>query len=194
MGIDLLSLSAHKFYGPKGVGAIYIKNKINIKPLISGGHQENNLRAGTENVPGIIGLGKAIEIATKNIEIYSQKIMALRDYYIMEVKNKIQNAKLNGHMYRRLPGNANFSFSGVNGGALVLLLAEQGIYCSSASACSSGESKPSHVLEAIGLPEELSKGTIRVTFGEENTIGDVKYIVKTLASVIERKRKNNITI
>ena len=123
-------------------------------------------------------MGKAIELATKNIEKYSEKLTHLRDYYIIEVQRNIPFTRLNGHIYKRLPGNANISFEGVDGGSLLLLLAEKGIYCSSASACSTGDKTPSHVLKAIGLPDDVAKGTIRMTFGEENTMDDVKYIVR----------------
>ena len=189
LGIDLLSLSAHKFYGPKGVGALYVKKGIDIKPIICGGHQENNLRAGTENVAGIVGIGKAIEIANNNLEKYLEKLTFLRNMYISEVKRNIPFAKINGHIQKRLPGNANISFDGINGGTLLLLLAEEGICCSSASACNTGSEEPSHVLKAIGLPDDVAKGTIRITFGEENTIEDVKYIIKVLKNTIERQRK-----
>lgn len=189
LNIDLLSISAHKFYGPKGIGAIYIRNGIEIKPLINGGHQEKNIRAGTENVAGIVGLGKAIELATKNIDIYAKKISHLRDYYIIEVQRNIPFSKLNGHIYKRLPGNANLSFEGLNGETLLLLLAEKGIYCSSGSACATGDKKPSYVLKAIGLTDDIANSAIRMTFGEENNIDDVKYIVKNLKEIIKRLRE-----
>lgn len=182
-------MSAHKFYGPKGVGALYVKSDINIKPLISGGHQENGYRAGTENIASIVGMGKAIEIANKNIEKYAEKLTRLRDYYVFEVKRNIPFVKLNGHICNRLPGNANISFEGIDGRTLLILLAEKGIYCSSASACSTGEKTPSHVLKAIGLPDEVANGTIRITFGEENTVGDAKYIIKNLKEIITRLRE-----
>ena len=190
LNIDLLSLSAHKFYGPKGVGALYIRNGIEIEPLISGGHQEKNIRAGTENVAGIVGMGSAIELATKDLDMYSKKISYLRDYYIIETQRNIPFTKLNGHIYKRLPGNANLSFDGVNGETLILLLAEKGIYCSGGSACSTGDKNPSHVLKAIGLPDDIANSAIRMTFGEENTIEDVKYIVKTLKEIVKRLREN----
>ena len=192
--VDLLSISAHKFYGPKGVGALYVKNGTKINPLINGGHQENGFRAGTENVAGIVGLGKAIEIATNNIELYSEKLIGLRNLYMYEVQKNIPHIKINGHLIKRLPGNANISFEGINGGTAILLLAEKRIYCSSASACSTGDITPSHVLKAIGLPDELASGTIRMTFGEENTNEDILYIVENLKDIIDRQRKRNITI
>lgn len=139
------------------MGALYIKEGINVKPLINGGHQENNMRAGTENVAGIVGLGKAIELASKNIEKYSGKLIYLRDFYIREVQRNIPFVKLNGHSYKRLPGNTNISIEGVNGGTVVLLLAEQGICCSSASACNTGDNTPSHVLTALGIPDKVAR-------------------------------------
>lgn len=189
MNIDLLSISAHKFYGPKGIGVLYVKNGIAIKSLICGGHQENGIRAGTENVAGIVGMGKAIEIASKNIDKYSEKLTYLRDYFIVEIQRNIPFVKLNGHIYKRLPGNVNISFDGVDGGTLLLLLAEKEIYCSSASACATGAKTPSHVLRAIGLPDEIARGTIRITFGAENTIEDVKYIMKNLKEIVKRLRE-----
>lgn len=188
MNIDLLSMSAHKFYGPKGIGALYIKNGILVEPLIVGGHQENGLRAGTENVPSIVGMGKAIEMASKNIEMYSRKLAYLRDYFVVEVQRNIPFVKLNGHIYKRLPGNVNLSIDGVNNHALMLLLAEKGIYCSGGSACSTGQKSASHVLKAIGLPDDVANSSIRITFGEENTIDDVRYIVRALTEVVTRLR------
>lgn len=138
--------------------------------------------------------GKAIEIANSNLEKYSEKLIFLRNTYIAEIKRKIPFVKINGHMEKRLPGNANISFDGINGGTLLLLLAEEGIYCSSASACNTGNKEPSHVLKAIGLPDDVAKGTIRMSLGEENSIEDIKYIVKTLENIIERQRqKINVT-
>ena len=188
LNIDLLSLSAHKFYGPKGSGALYVKNGIEIEKLIDGGGQENNIRAGTENVAGIVGLGRAIEIANKNLESYAKKLCYLRDYYIVEVQRKIPFAKLNGHIYKRLPGNANISFEGVKNSTLVLLLAERGIFCSGGSACNTQNQNPSHVLTALGVSNDIAESSIRVTFGEENTIEDVRYIIKQLREIIKRIR------
>ena len=133
--------------------------------------------------------GKAVEIATYNIEEYSKKLTYLRDYYIKEIQRNIPFVKLNGHPYKRLPGNINMSFEGINGGAVVLLLAEEGVFCSSASACSTGDKTPSHVLKALGLPDDVAKGTLRMTFGEENNLDDIKYILKILQEIIKRQRK-----
>ena len=135
-------------------------------------------------------MGSAIELATKDLDIYAKKISYLRDYYIIETQRNIPFTKLNGHIYKRLPGNANLSFDGVNGETLILLLAEKGIYCSGGSACSTGDKNPSHVLKAIDLPDGIANSAIRMTFGEENTIEDVKYIVKTLKEIVKRLREN----
>ena len=188
MNIDSLSISAHKFYGPKGIGAIYIRKGINCKKLQDGGHQEKNLRAGTENIPGIVGLGKAIELAYNNFYYYNNKLVQLRDYYIKQVKNKIPDIKINGHEIKRLPGNANISFKDVDGENLLFRLDERGICASAGSACNTGNSLPSHVLMAIGLKSNLANGTLRVTFGEENTKEDVDYLVNALIEIIEKLR------
>ena len=189
MGIDLLSMSAHKFYGPKGVGALYVKEGINFKKIQDGGHQEKNKRAGTENVPGIVGLGKAIELAYKNIDKYNEKLTTLRDYYISQVEEKIPYIKINGDRQNRLPGNANISFKYIEGEALLLNLDMKGICASSGSACSTGSLNPSHVLMAIGLPHEVAHGSLRVTFGDENTKEDVDYLVDNLVEVVGKLRE-----
>lgn len=151
LNIDLLSMSAHKFYGPKGMGSLYVKTGVNFEKIQDGGHQERNMRAGTENVAGIVGLGKAIELAYKNFDEYNEKLTSLRDYYISQVEEKIPNVKLNGHRTKRLPGNANISFIGVDGEALLLNLDIKGICASSGSACTSGSLDPSHVLVATRI-------------------------------------------
>ena len=188
MNIDSLSMSAHKFYGPKGVGALYIREGIPFKKLQDGGHQEKDKRAGTENVPGIVGLGKAIE--NNNIDRYNKKLVYLRDYYINQVEEKIPDVKLNGDRVNRLPGNANFSFKYVDGEELLLDLDANGIAASSGSACSSGTDAPSHVLLAIGLTAETAKGALRITMGEENTKEDIDYLVSTLTEIVRKIRKN----
>lgn len=190
MNINSLSMSAHKFYGPKGVGALYIREGIPFKKLQDGGHQEKDKRAGTENVPGIVGLGKAIEIANNNIDRYNKKLVYLRDYYINQVEEKIPDVKLNGDRVNRLPGNANFSFKYVDGEELLLDLDAKGIAASSGSACSSGTDAPSHVLLAIGLTAETAKGALRITMGEENTKEDIDYLVSTLTEIVRKIRKN----
>ena len=184
MNIDSLSMSAHKFYGPKGVGALYVKEGVPFIKLQDGGHQEKNKRAGTENTAGIIGLGKAIELAYKNIDEYNDKLQKLRDYYILEVEKEIPGAVLNGHRTKRLPGNANISFKGINGADLLLELDEKGICASTGSACNTGSTEPSHVLVAIGLRPEYLQGSLRITFGEENTKADVDYLVSSLKEII----------
>lgn len=193
MNIDALSLSSHKFYGPKGVGALYIRKKFDFHPIISGGHQEKNKRAGTENVAGIVGMGKAIELANKNIEMHNRKIKIMRDKCIDEIFKLIPNVKLNGDTKNRLPGNVNISFDGVGGASLLFLLSEDGIYASSGSACTAGLVAPSHVLKAVGLTDEMANSTLRLTFGDENSEGDIKYIVERVAYNVNnlRKMKNN---
>lgn len=188
LNIDSLSMSAHKFYGPKGMGALYVKTGVNFEKIQDGGHQERNMRAGTENVAGIVGLGKAIELSYKNFDEYNEKLTSLRDYYILQVEEKIPNIKLNGHRVKRLPGNANISFIGVDGEALLLNLDLKGICASSGSACTSGSLDPSHVLVAIGLPQDIAVGALRVTFGDENTKEDVDYLVQSLVEIVEKLR------
>lgn len=191
LNIDLLSMSAHKFYGPKGVGALYVREGVEFDRLQDGGHQEKNKRAGTENVAGIVGIGKAIEIANQNLEEYNNKLKELRDYYISQVEEKIPDVKLNGHRSKRLPGNANISFKSIIGEDLLLKLDEQGICASTGSACSSGSTKPSHVLLAIGLEKEFAQGSLRITLGEENTKGDIDFLVKKLEEIIPKLRENS---
>ena len=192
MNIDALSMSAHKFYGPKGVGALYVKSNVDFDKIQDGGHQEKDKRAGTENIPGIVGLGKAIEISNRDIERYNEKLQVLRDYLISQVEKKIPNIKINGHRIKRLPGNVNISFDGIDGGELLLNLDEYGICASSGSACSTGNTNPSHVLTAIGLPENLSKGALRITIGEENTKDDVDYLIKCLENIVKKLKNNKI--
>ena len=192
MNIDSLSMSAHKFYGPKGVGALYVKDGIAFRKIQDGGHQEKDKRAGTENVPGIVGLGKAIEIANNNIEQYNSKLMYLREYFIKEITKKIPNIKINGHRTQRLPGNINISFKGIRGEDLLLNLDAKGICASTGSACSTGNPNPSHVLTAIGLTDELKMGTLRITLGEENTKSDVDYLIGSLLEIVPRLRRETI--
>lgn len=184
MGIDLLSMSAHKFYGPKGVGALYVRSGIEFEKIQDGGHQERDKRAGTENVAGIVGLGKAIELADCNLENYNSKLLKLRNYFVKEITTKYENVKINGDLKKRLPGNINVSFPGIDGEELLLKLDGYGICASAGSACSSGSSEPSHVLTAIGLDRELIGGSLRITFGEQNTIEDVKFLVQTINKII----------
>lgn len=189
MNIDMLSLSGHKLYAPKGIGALYVKSGIEFERFMDGGHQEKNKRSGTENVAEIVALGKACQIAEKNIEQYQQKLKNLRDYCLKEIQEKIPDIYINGTMERRLPGNINISFKDLNSGELLLRLDEVGICASGGSACSSKEASPSHVLTAIGLPNELSKGALRLTFGDYNSIEDVDYLVENLVRIVEEMRK-----
>ena len=188
LGIDALSLAAHKFYGPKGIGAAYIRKGIKFSPVITGGHQERSKRAGTENVPAIVGLGKAIELANTNLESYNDKLRDLRDYTIDRILNEIEYVKLNGDREKRLPGNVNISIKGVEGEALLLMLDLKGIYASSGSACTSGSLDPSHVLLAIGLKHEVAHGSLRISFGECNSKEDADYIVDSLKEIVEKLR------
>lgn len=189
MGIDMLSLSGHKINAPKGVGALYVREGIEFDRFLDGGHQEKNKRAGTENVAEIVGLGKACEIAKNNLELHTKKLKELRDFYINQVEEKIENIKLNGPRDNRLPGNANISFKGVNGSELLLKLDEKGICASAGSACSTGSSSPSHVLTSIGLDSKIADGTLRVSFGEENSKEDVEYLVENLENIVIELRK-----
>lgn len=194
MGIDMLSLSGHKINAPKGVGALYVREGIEFDRFLDGGHQEKNKRAGTENVAEIVGLGKACEIAKNNLEAHINKLKELRDFYINQVEEKIENIKLNGPRDNRLPGNANISFKGVNGSELLLKLDEKGICASAGSACSTGSSSPSHVLISIGLDSKVAEGTLRVSFGEENSKEDVKYLVENLENIVTELRKKRFFI
>lgn len=189
LNVDLLSLSAHKFYGPKGVGALYIRKGVKITTFLHGGAQERGRRASTENVPGIVGLGKAIELATENIEQYNKKLIELRDRTIEEITKKVPFIKLNGDRYKRLPGNVNFSFEFIEGESLLLMLDMKGIAASSGSACTSGSLDPSHVLLAIGLAHEIAHGSLRISFGDENTHEDVDYLMEVLPLIVERLRE-----
>lgn len=188
MNVDMLSLTGHKFHGPKGSGALYVRNGVKLTSFITGGAQERMRRAGTENVPGIVGLGKAIELATANIPEKQKKLTALRDAYIKKVLETIPYSHLNGHPTKRLPGNANISFEFIEGEGMLLCLDMKGISASSGSACTSGSLDPSHVLLAIGLKHEEAHGSLRVSFGEDNTMNDVNYIADSLKEIVERLR------
>ena len=185
MNIDMLSLSGHKIYAPKGVGALYVKKGIEFERFIDGGHQEKNKRAGTENVAQIVALGKACQIAEKNLDKYQEKLKTLRNYFLEEIKKEIPNIYINGTMENRLPGNINISFENTDSRELLFKLDEFGICASGGSACSSVNNSPSHVLTAIGLPNHLAKGAIRFTFGDFNTKDDVDYLVKKLSEIIK---------
>ena len=189
MKIDALSLSGHKFYGPKGIGALYVKEGIRFNRLIDGGHQEKNKRAGTENIPAIVGIGKAAELAKENLTDHINHITELRDYYIDELESNISGIKLNGSRKNRLPGNCNFSFKGMDGNAIMYELDSKGICVSTGSACSSGDNTPSHVLTSIGLDEDFINGAVRVTFGEENKKEDVDILIKSIKECVEKLKQ-----
>ncbi|MCQ4921483.1 cysteine desulfurase NifS [Tissierella carlieri] len=189
LNIDLLSLSAHKFYGPKGIGALYIRQGVKIDPLISGGGQERNRRAGTENVPGIVGIGKAIELAYENLDGHNDKLIKLRDSLIEKIQSNIPYVRLNGHPTYRLPGNVNMCFQFIEGESLLLSLDMEGIAGSSGSACTSGSLDPSHVLLAIGLPHEIAHGSLRLSLGDFNTEEELDYVVEKLIKIVDRLRR-----
>ncbi len=186
--IDALSLSAHKFYGPKGVGVSYINENIPFIRIQDGGHQEKDKRAGTENVPGIVGCAEALEIANENIEKNNEHIKFLRDYYIKEIKERIPYIRVNGDLEKRLSGNANISFSGVDGSKLLAELDKKGICASSGSACSAGLLNPSHVLLAIGTPNNLARSSLRITFGKNNTLEETKYLIDCIEEIVNQIR------
>ena len=185
--IDMLSLSGHKFHGPKGTGVLYVKKGIRITNIIEGGAQERGKRAGTENVPGIMGLAKALEDATKDIEGYTKKLTPLRDKLIEGIL-KIPYSELNGDREKRLPATVNFCFEGIEGESLLLLLDDKGIRASSGSACTSGSLDPSHVLLAIGRPHEVAHGSLRLSLGEETTSEEIDYLIKSVTEVVEYLR------
>ena len=189
MNIDSLSMSAHKFYGPKGIGVLYVKKGIIFQKFMNGGHQERNKRAGTENVPAIVGMGKAIEIAYRDLEKHTKQIKELRDYYINQVKDKIPYIKINGDMEKRLHGNSNISYRFIEGEGLLLNLDLKGICASSGSACTSGSLDPSHVLLAIGLPHEIAHGSLRISIGKYNTEEEIDYLVENLVEIVGRLRE-----
>ena len=188
MHIDMLSASGHKIHGPKGIGVMYIRKGVKILSFMHGGAQERRRRAGTHNVPGIVGMGKAVEIASRTMEENGKKIAEMRDYLIEQVLEKVPYARLNGHRTERLPNNANFCFRFIEGEGMLILLDQAGIYGSSGSACTSGSLDPSHVLLAIGLPHEIAHGSLRLTLSEETTKEDIDYTVDKLAEIIARLR------
>jgi len=184
LNVDMLSMSAHKFYGPKGVGALYIRKGTRIESLLYGGAHENNLRAGTENVPGIVGMGKAMELAINEMGEHSPRIMALRDKLAHGILSNIPDSRLNGHDTERLPGNVNVSIRFVEGEALLMRLDLAGIAASSGSACTSGSLDPSHVLLAIGLPHEIAHGSLRLTLGKDSTEAEVDKVLEELPKIV----------
>jgi cysteine desulfurase len=189
LGVDMMSLSSHKIYGPKGVGALYIRKGVRISNFVHGGAQENKKRAGTENLAGIVGFGKAAELANKNLMEHINKLTELRNYFIDRVKSSIKDVNINGSMDHRHPGNANITFNYIEGEAILLLLNEKEIYVSTGSACSSASLSPSHVLAAMGVPVEMIHGTIRFTLGDFTTKEDLDYTVEALKEIITKLRE-----
>jgi len=189
LNVDMLSLSAHKLYGPKGIGALYLRQGVRIEPLMHGGGHEKGIRPGTENVPGIVGLGKACSIAKENLQMDAQKLTSLREMLIDNVLAENEDSYLNGHRTKRLPNNANFRFTGIEGESLILHLDAKGIATSTGSACSSIKLEPSHVLMAIGLKEVEAHGSLRISLGHENTEEDIKYTITAIKEVVEKLRK-----
>jgi len=189
LGVDMLSISGHKLYGPKGVGVLYLRKGTKIVSLMDGGAQEKNRRASTENVPGIVGIGKAAELAEKRLAKGAEdRLVKLRDKLIKGIMNKIENVRLNGHPTKRLPGNVNLCFEFIEGESMLLNLDIQGVAASSGSACTSGSLEPSHVLLAIGLPPEIAHGSLRLTLGKDNTEEEIDYVIDILPGIIEKLR------
>jgi len=189
LGVDLLSLSAHKFYGPKGVGALYVRSGTRIRPVQHGGHHEKNLRAGTENVPGIMGLARALELACEEMETEAQRLHELRDRLQQGLMDRIPDSLLNGHPVKRLPHLLNMSFENVEGESILLSLDAVGIAASTGSACTSGTLEPSHVLTAMGMPPGIAHGSLRFSLGRVNTAEDIEYVLEKLPPIIERLRQ-----
>lgn len=189
LGVDMMSMSSHKIYGPKGVGALYIRNGLKVQSILTGGHQERMKRGGTTNVPGIVGYAEAFKIAKRDMDKNFEYVSSLRDHFIDRVLTEVPFVKLNGPRQNRLPANADFSFKFIEGESILFSLDLAGIAVSSGSACSSGSLEPSHVLLALGLPEELAHGSIRFSFGKHNTIEQVDYAVETIKSAVQRLRE-----
>jgi len=188
MNIDMLSVSGHKFGGPKGIGFLYVKKGIRLPPFMHGGEQENGRRAGTSNVPGIVGMAKAAEIAHRDMADNILKMTEIRDHYIQRIEKEIPYCRLNGHRTKRLPGNANFSFEFVEGESLLMSLGMKGVYISTGSACASGSLDPSHVLLGIGVPHEVAHGSIRVSMSEDTTMEQIDYAVDAIKSAVATMR------
>lgn len=186
--IDMLSASGHKLNGPKGIGFLYIRTGVKIRSLVHGGAQERKRRAGTENVPGIVGISKAVELAVNSMEERTKKEVELRDYLIERVLKEVPYTRLNGHRTKRLPNNANFSFQFVEGESLLIMLDMEGICASSGSACTSGSLDPSHVLLAIGLPHEIAHGSLRLTLSEQTTKEDLDFVIEVVKKIVDKLR------
>lgn len=189
LNVDLLTVSAHKIYGPKGVGALYIRKGTRIKPFITGGAQERQRRPGTENVPGIVGFGKAAELVTSDLQTETGRLISMRDRLIKGLTETIPYVRLNGHPTKRLPHNVNICFEFIEGESLLLNLDMKGICASSGSACTSGSLDPSHVLLAIGLPHEIAHGSLRLTLGRDNDDEDVEYVLAVLPEIVQKLRE-----
>ena len=188
-GIDLLSASGHKIYGPKGIGLLYVREGVEIQPLMYGGAQERKKRAGTENVPGIIGLAKAVSLMEENREEKQEKLRFLRNHLITRTLQEIPYARVNGDITNRLAGNANFCFQFIEGESLLIMLDMENVCASSGSACTTGQKSASHVLLAIGLPDEVARGSLRLTIGEENTIEEIDMVVDKMKEIIAKLRE-----
>ena len=189
MNIDALSLSAHKFYGPKGIGVLYLRDGIKFRKYLNGGHQERNRRAGTENVAGIVGLSKAMSLSYENLEENNKRIIELRNYFINEIKKNIKKIKINGDLENRLPGNINVSFEFVEADNILHELDKRGIYISTGSACTTGSIESSHVLRAIGLSDGMAHATIRISIGKYNTKDEIDYAIKCIVEIVNNLRK-----
>ena len=188
MEIDAMSMSAHKIYGPKGVGALYLKNGIQIEPLIIGGNQERAKRGGTTNVPAIAGFGKAIEIAVRDLSINQQKLKVVREYFVTMVKERIPYIQVNGHPHQKISGIVNISFEMIEGESILMLLDLEGVAVSTASACTSNALEPSHVLKAMGIEDELAQGAIRFSFGKNISKSDIDYVLEVLEKAVSKLR------
>ncbi|PKL58701.1 MAG: cysteine desulfurase NifS, partial [Methanomicrobiales archaeon HGW-Methanomicrobiales-4] len=189
LGVDMLSVSGHKLYGPKGVGCLYVKKRTRLQPLVRGGAQEGKRRAGTENVPAIVGLGKAMELAAAGRDENERHVVPLRDRLIQGLMDAIPETRLNGHASRRLPNNAHFAFKYIEGESICLNLDLSGIAASSGSACSSDSLEPSHVLLAIGMAHEDSHGSVRFTMGRGTTADDIEYVIEKLPPIVSKLRE-----
>jgi len=188
MNIDLLSMASHKFHGPKGVGALYVKGGVNLNPMLLGGSHERNRRAGTENVAGIVGMGAALEIAVNNMDAVSKRMLHLREKLMRSIEESIPDVKLNGHPENRLPNNVNYSIRFIEGESILLMLDLNGIAASSGSACTSGSLDPSHVLLAMGLSHEIAHGSLRLTLGAQTTEEEIDYAISILPGIIKKLR------
>jgi cysteine desulfurase len=186
LGVDMMTINSSKIYGPKGVGALYLRQGVRIKPLLYGGGQEKGLHSGTENVPGVIGFAKALELIDANKAAENKRLMGLQHYFLAEIKKRLPDAQLNGHATKRLPNNINLSFPGVEAEALVLLLDELGIACATGAACDTQSSDPSHVMAALGLSAEQARSALRLTMGKRTSKTDLEYVVRSLVAVVKR--------